>query len=113
MTTTIDPTTVDLATHDSTAATHSARAGLYGARLLAVLEPTVASVADADPSGLGSDRPRGRELLELAATARVTARRLGAEAGTRVTRAAGVVVVRELVAATRVLRCALEATAPR
>ncbi len=109
MTTTFDPTTLD-----STAPAHGAHVDVSpGARLLAVLESTVASVADADPAGLGSGRRRGRELLDLAATAREAARRLGAEAGTPVTRAPGVVVVRELVAATALLRSAVVETAGR
>lgn len=81
-----------------------------GARLLAVLERAVDSVADADPGDLGSHSPRGRELLDLAALGREATAVLGADPGTVVTTAPGVVVVRELVAVTRLLRSAVSLT---
>lgn len=74
--------------------------------LLAALRDAVGSVAETDPDELGSDRPAGRRLLGLAAAARAAVAALGRDPGHVVTDAPGVVVVRELVAATRVLAAA-------
>ena len=76
-------------------------------RLLALLEEAVDAVADVDPDDLDSRLPAGRELLDLAACARAAIAELGAHPGTLVTEAPGVVVVRELVAATRMLAVAI------
>lgn len=84
-----------------------------GARLLAVLESAISEVAEADPDLLDSGLPRGRELLDLAATARADVARLGGEAGTTLAHGPGVVVVRELVEATWTLRFAIARTAQR
>jgi len=76
--------------------------------LLAVLQDTVAAVAHVDPDVLGSRHPAGQELLRLAALARAVTVGLGRHPGTVVTEAPGVVVVRELVAATRTLAGAIQ-----
>ena len=76
-------------------------------RLLALLQEAVDAVADVDPDELDSRLSAGRGLLDLAACARAAIAELGANPGTVVTEAPGVVVVRELVAATRMLAAAI------
>jgi len=78
--------------------------------LLDVLQATIADLAFTEPDELGSQRPAGRELLGLAAMARSAITGLGGHAGATVTEAPGVVVVRELVAATRALSAAVALT---
>ena len=102
--TTYDPTNHPTSDPDTM---YAAAAPLSGTDLLAVLNDAVASVADVDPDELGSSRPAGRELLRLARLARTAAAGLGRHPGTAVTEAPGVVVVRELVAATRTLAAAI------
>ena len=81
-------------------------AGVEPATLLATLHAAIAAVCDTDPGELGSDRAAGRDLLGLAAAARAAVAALGRNPGHVVTEAPGVVVVRELVAATRALAAA-------
>ena len=81
----------------------AARTAAPGVELLDLLRARVAAVAFDEPDEFHSWHEAGRELLELAATARRATAYLGGHAGTVVTRAPGVVVVRELVAATRAL----------
>ncbi|HET7691323.1 MAG TPA: hypothetical protein VFK41_13145 [Nocardioidaceae bacterium] len=76
------------------------------AALLTTLYAAIAAVADIDPDVLGSDRAAGRDLLGLAGAARAAVAALGRNPGHVVTDAPGVVVVRELVAATRALAAA-------
>ena len=78
-----------------------------GKALLDILQDAVAAVAHVDPDDLGSWLPAGRELLDLAGLARAATAALGGQPGTTVTEAPGVVVVRELVAATRTLSAAI------
>jgi hypothetical protein len=61
---------------------------------------------DADPHG---GTPAGRALLRLATLARATAATLGADPGTPLTDGPGVVVLRDLAAATQLLERALSA----
>ena len=83
-----------------------------GAELLLVLLRDALSVAaDQDPDRLHSATAAGRALVALSALAREAARALGAEPGPPLTGGPGVVVVRELSAATRLLdRAASRAT---
>lgn len=76
------------------------------AGLLTMLYAAIDAVCHADPGELGSSRPAGRDLLGLAAAARAAVAALGREPGQVVTEGPGVVVVRELVAATRALAAA-------
>lgn len=100
MTATIDLTDSTDTTMTATAATAVPAPGVD---LLDMLYARVAAVAFDEPDEFHSWHDAGRELLELAATARRATAYLGGHAGTIVTRAPGVVVVRELVAATRAL----------
>jgi hypothetical protein len=78
--------------------------------LLATLRNALDAHADddADPRG---GTPAGRALLTLAALARSTAAALGADPGTPLTNGPGVVVLRDLAAATRLLDRAVTAAA--
>jgi len=114
MTATIDTVdTVDTQTRDHTNArteTGSEAAAFEAAFLLDVLHGRIADVAFTDPDELGSQHFAGQELLALAATARRATSALGGRPGMVVTDAPGVVVVRELVAATRALASAVALT---
>ena len=85
-----------------------------GADLLDLLTARLADLEFAEPDEFHTRGESGRELLELAATARRAAAYLGGQAGatltTGSTAVAGVVVVRELVAATRRLASAVALT---
>jgi hypothetical protein len=108
MTATIDR--VETATYT----TAYARPDVLAARdLLDTLQGTVAAVAHVDPDDLDSGLPAGRELLRLAGLGREATAGLGesSDPGATVTNAPGVVVVRELVAATRRLASAVALTA--
>jgi len=59
-----------------------------------------------------SDTPAGRRLLSLAAQARTTAGRLGADSGTPLVSGPGIVVLRELSAAAHLLDVAVGGAAP-
>lgn len=112
MTATIDftqaTTTAPLGGH--TAPGPAGRSAAPGVELLDLLTDRVAAIAFDDPDEFHSWRAGGRELLELAATARRATAYLGAYAGTVMTQAPGVVVVRELVAANRALAAAVALT---
>lgn len=107
MTVTIDRTETTFDPSYGPTTTNAPTTPLSGTDLLAVLKDAIASVAHGDPDELGSSRPAGRELLRLAALARAATAGLGRHPGTVVTDAPGVVVVRELVAATRTLAAAI------
>ncbi|TFV68231.1 UNVERIFIED_ORG: hypothetical protein E4P37_00655 [Bacillus sp. AZ43] len=78
--------------------------------VLRVLLDDALAVADDDASDRYSSRtPAGRALLSLAALARRAAGTLGAEPGVALASGPGVVVQRELAAATRLLDDAVEA----
>lgn len=104
--------TVDTQTYDHVpprTETGTEAAAFEAAFLLDVLH-RIAEVAFTDPDELGSQHPAGRELLTLATTARRATCALGGRPGVVVTDAPGVVVVRELVAATRALAAAVALT---
>lgn len=90
----------------TTTQTTTTTAGVEPATLLTTLYAAIAAVCDTDPGELGSDRAAGRDLLGLASAARAAVAALGRNPGHVVTDAPGVVVVRELVAATRALAAA-------
>lgn len=92
-------------------ATATSGTAVEPASLLATLRDALAAVADTDPDELGSGRSAGRELLGLAGAARAAVAALGGDPGHVVTDAPGVVVVRELAAATRALATATGAPA--
>ena len=76
-----------------------------------LLDDVLLSVADDDDTDrYSSRRPEGRALLSLATLARRAALAIGAEPGIALSDAAGVVVLRELAAAARLLDEAAEAT---
>lgn len=108
MTITIDRVPTDHSQTDhSQTTTYDPPARRHASQLLGSLQDAVAAVADTDPDELGSRSPAGRELLRLAALARAATAGLGRHPGTVVTDSPGVVVVRELVAATRTLAAAI------
>lgn len=94
-------------------ATHPVDARTPAGALLDTLEAALTEVADADPAAIDSRLPEGRDMLDLARRARAAVAVLGGDPGTDVTSAPGVVVVRELVAATRLLRSAVAQTTLR
>lgn len=108
-----DPSQTDPNQTDQSRTTEGDQSEHAAQQLLDLLNARVGALAFAEPDEFHSGHEAGRELLELAATARRAAACLGASAGTVVTQAAGVVVVRELVAATRTLAAALALTSRR
>jgi hypothetical protein len=103
--------TVDTQTYDHVPPrTDTEAAAFEAAFLLDVLQARIAEVAFTDPDELGSQHPAGRELLTLATAARRAMCALGGRPGVVVTDSPGVVVVRELVAATRALAAAVALT---
>lgn len=100
MTTTI----IHLETHELPARTDDS------AEVLDTLRATVVAVGELDPDLLHSHTPAGRAVVTLAAAARGATAALGAEAGTSLRTAAGVVVVRDLVAAVSLLELARSRT---
>jgi hypothetical protein len=80
--------------------------------LLTVLRNALDAHADADDLGLHGGTPAGRALLELAACARATAAALGSDPGTPLVDGPGVVVLRDLAAATRLLERAVATAVP-
>lgn len=103
--------TIDRVETTTTATTPTTAAPVEPGSLLTALRDAIAAVADSDPDELRSDRAAGRELLGLAAAARAAVAALGGNPGHVVSDAPGVVVVRELVAATRALAVATGARA--
>ena len=91
MTTIIPPTTRPATT---TAATDL---------LLTLLDDALSAIAETDPAGLHARTRAGGSLVSLASVARRAAGALGADPGEHLTEGPGVVVVRDLVAATRLL----------
>jgi hypothetical protein len=73
------------------------------AALLSVLDDALSACADADPADLHTGTAAGRAATALAALARTAAAALGAEPGTCLLAGPGVVVVRDLTAAVRLL----------
>jgi hypothetical protein len=71
--------------------------------LRVLLDDALSVAASDDTDRLSGDTAAGRALLSLAALARQAAGRLGADAGTSLTTGPGVVVVRDLAAAVRLL----------
>jgi hypothetical protein len=71
--------------------------------LLAVLDDVLLACAERDADLFSGRTPAGRSLVELSALTRTAARGLGEDAGTCLDDGPGVVVVRDLVAATRLL----------
>ncbi len=85
--------------------------------LLALLRDALSVAAEQDPDRLHSRTTAGRALVSLSALAREAAAALGADPGPRLTAGPGVVVLRELAAATGLLdraaaRSAEDTTAP-
>lgn len=74
--------------------------------VLATLRDTVDAVSELDPDLLHSHTPVGHAVVTLAGVARAAAATLGADAGTPLRTASGVVVVRDLVAAVSLLELA-------
>lgn len=72
-------------------------------RLLALLHDTLSAIEEQDPDLLHSRKAAGRALIHLAAIARQAADALGSEPGATLADGPGVVVVRDLVSATRLL----------
>ena len=79
------------------------------AAVLAVLEEALLLCADADPGALHGRSPAGRAALGLSALARSTVTDLGSDAGVALTDGPGIVVVRDLAAATSRLAAAARA----
>ena len=71
--------------------------------LLALLHESLSAIEERDPDLLHSWTAPGQALVHLAALARQATAALGAEPGTCLTDGPGVVVVRDLVSATRLL----------
>lgn len=109
---TVDTQTYDHVPPRTETGTGTGAAAFEAAFLLDVLQGRIAEVTFTDPDELGSRHPAGRELLTLAASARRATCALGGRPGVVVTDALGVVVVRELVAATRSLAAAVAMTLP-
>ena len=97
----------------TTARTFEDETELGTSHLLRILEDAVAAVADVDPDELHSWCPVGRELLGLAGLARAATAGPGGDPVTAPTGVPGVVVVRELVAATRALGSVVAGTQRR
>lgn len=71
--------------------------------ILATLRTALQALADVDPDALDSRAPVGRATLPLAGTARSAVAALGGDPGMALTHAPGIVVGRDLVAATTLL----------
>ena len=67
-----------------------------GPALLGLLRDMVTAGIDVDPDLLHSTRPAGQAVLTVVAAARACAERLGEDAGTALTEAPGIVVLRDL-----------------
>jgi|tagenome__1003787_1003787.scaffolds.fasta_scaffold20031119_1 hypothetical protein len=78
--------------------------------LLATLRNALEAHADVDDLDLHGRTPAGRALITLAARARAATATLGTDPGTPLTDGPGVVVLRDLAAATRLLERAAAAT---
>jgi hypothetical protein len=76
--------------------------------LQALMHDALFAVAEQPADRFSSTTTAGRDLLSLAAMARLAARALGAEAGIPLTAGAGVVVVRDFAAAVRLLDRAVQ-----
>ena len=76
--------------------------------LLAVLDDALWAVAEEEPEVFDARTPAGTAATSLSAIARRAAAALGAEPGVHLTEGPGVVVVRDLVTATRLLARAVE-----
>ena len=76
--------------------------------LQALMHDALFAVAEQPADRFSSTTTAGRDLLSLAAMARLAARALGADAGIPLTAGAGVVVVRDFAAAVRVLDLAIQ-----
>lgn len=76
--------------------------------LLAVLASALVVVAEEEPETFSTRTPAGTAVTSLSAIARRAAARLGADPGVHLTDGPGVVVVRDLVSATRLLSRALD-----
>jgi hypothetical protein len=103
MTTTLQPL--------ETSPTAATQPGLH--ELRAALHDAVLACAQEDPEKFDSGTADGRAVLALAAGARSAAAALGVDPGTTLTRGPGVVVVRDLVAAVRLLDTATAGVSPR
>lgn len=75
----------------------------------ALTHDALAMAATENPDRFAGDTPAGRALLSIAARARQAAASLGADAGSPLTAGPGIVVVRELAAAVRLLDRAVAA----
>lgn len=71
--------------------------------LLDLLHDSLSAIEEQDPDSLHSTSAAGRALVSLSSIARQAAGALGSESGVCLADAAGVVVVRDLVSATRLL----------
>jgi hypothetical protein len=76
--------------------------------LQALMHDALFAVAEQPADWFSSATPAGRNLLSLAAMARLAARALGADPGIPLTAGAGVVVVRDFAAAVRLLDQAVQ-----
>jgi hypothetical protein len=74
--------------------------------VLGILRDTVVAVSEVDPDLLHSHTSAGHAVVTLAGVARAAAAALGADAGTALRTASGVVVVRDLVVAVSLLELA-------
>lgn len=100
MTTTLNPprrTTSRTQATNLVSALTPDRANTSGPALLAVLRGVVTASADLDPDLLHSTGPAGRAVLTIAAAGRRHAAELGVDAGTPLSQAPGIVVMREAV----------------
>jgi hypothetical protein len=80
--------------------------------LLSVLDDAIDLCAQHEDDDLHTGTAAGRALADLAALARVMVHCLGGDGGTPLVEGHGVVVVREIVTATRLLRRTLDAADP-
>jgi hypothetical protein len=83
-----------------------------GEQLLAILQDAVSHTAELDPDRLHSRHPAGRALVALAGLAREATALLGGRPGASLAEGPGIVVVRDLVVATRLFRTAVAAATP-
>jgi hypothetical protein len=104
MTTVAERTAIPAATTTTTVTTADV--------LLSALDDAIDLVARHEDDDFPTGTRAGRLLADLAGLARTTVTALGADGGRPLAEGPGVVVVRELVTATRLLRRALEASGP-